>query len=75
MNIFCLAGRMVSIATLFIVCKNSHRQYVNRHGCVLIKLYSQKEGTMGWIWPVGCSLLTPATDHRLEIQEIAWDVY
>jgi len=45
--------------------------YVKECGCSPIKLQFQEQ-TAGWIWPVGCSWLTPAVRHveELVIQEM-----
>ena len=45
--------------------------YMKECGCSPIKLQFQEQ-TAGWIWPVGCSWLTPAVRpvEELVIQEM-----
>ena len=49
-------------------CKSSHRQNVNQHGCIPIKLYSQKQ-MVDCAWPTGNSLLT------LGVEDDSWSLW
>ena len=64
-----------SLACLFlrgaVGCGWADGMYVKECGCSPIKLQFQEQ-TAGWIWPVGCSWLTPAVRpvEELVIQEM-----